>query len=344
MRNIHSRFASIFLCLALCMCVQLCAAQTQPTSVVQTTPQRDEVKIGAYLTSLYNINQSRGTFSADLWIWALSNPKTNYKIEEALEINYISNEFPRTFSGYYTEPVTPGVKIEQRKIQGVFLHDFDMENFPFDKQRLKISFEDSSNDLTKMVYTADTQSGYDPAISIDGWIIQNLTATQEVKEYNSNFGVFTKPDHVQYSRIVVTAELMRDSSAIFLKLTLGLLIAVLVALCSCLMPTHSEDIFSGRMGLLGGALIAAVVNQQFADASQGNTTTVTLVDKLHMLGMFVMITLLGATSQSRRLYELHSDGTASKRFDLQALSACSALFFGVSMALVALAIHKAHNA
>jgi len=149
MRTIPLWFGFIFIGWVLGMGMPAHSAQTQATPAVNVTPQRSEVKIGAYLTSLYDINQSRGTFSADLWVWALSNPKSNYKIEEALEINYISNEFPRTFSGYYTEPVTPDVKIEQRKIQGVFLHDFDMENFPFDKQRLKISFEDSSNDLTK---------------------------------------------------------------------------------------------------------------------------------------------------------------------------------------------------
>lgn len=300
-----------------------------------------EIKIGAYITSLYDINQSRGTYSADIWIWAISDIKSKYKLEDFLEINYFSNEFMRTFSGYNKEKIDGKYIIEQKKVQGTFLHDFDMRDFPFDKQYLKFSFEDSTNDSSKVRYVADLKSGYDKSISIDGWIIKKIVAQEVNKNYDTNFGIYTKPSTVQYSQVEVTTELVRDSAAIFFKLTIGLLIAVLVALTSCLMPTHSGDIFSGRMGLLGGALIAAVVNQQFADSSQGNTTTVTLIDKLHMLGMFMMIVLLAVTARSRMLFEIYKNEEKSSKLDYTALAVCTILFFGSTLYFVLSAIYKA---
>jgi len=299
-----------------------------------------EIKVGAYITSLYDINQSRGTYSADIWIWAISDIKSKYKLEDFLEINYFSNEFMRTFSGYNKEKIDSKYKIEQKKVQGTFLHDFDMRDFPFDKQYLKFSFEDSTNDSSKVRYVADLKSGYDKSISIDGWIIEKIVVQEGNKNYDTNFGIYTRPSTVQYSQVEVTIELIRDSVAIFSKLTIGLLIAVLVALTSCLMPTHSSDIFSGRMGLLGGALIAAVVNQQFADSSQGNTTTVTLIDKLHMLGMFMMIVLLAVTARSRMLFEIYNNEEKSSKLDCTALAVCTILFFGSAICFVLSAIYK----
>jgi len=70
---------------------------------IQEKKEPEKIKLGAFVTSLYNINADKGTFSADFWVWTLSSKQANYKINDSLEINYSSSEFPRIFSNQNTE-------------------------------------------------------------------------------------------------------------------------------------------------------------------------------------------------------------------------------------------------
>jgi len=301
---------------------------------VQEKVEPEKIKLGAFVTSLYNINADKGIFSADFWVWTLSSKQANYKINDSLEINYSSSEFPRIFSNQNTEILNKKTVLQQKKIQGVFLHDFNLEKFPFDTQNLQISFEDGLLNSSLLEYESDNTSGFDKAISIDGWKIKSVNLRKDLKTYDSNFGNFTAPSKESYSRAVLDILIERNAPFIFFKLIMGLFLAVFVALCSCFMPTISEDIFSGRMGLLGGTLLAAVVNQQFADAKQGDTTAVTLIDMLHMLGMITIMILLIITSISRFLSQKESTSFNSVKLDLASFVTMTVFFIGFSFYLV----------
>lgn len=273
------------------------------------------MRIGAYITSIYDVNPIRGTFSADLWVWRISKLKDKDSLNETLDINYLSSEYPLKTSGYYRENLNDEQKIEQFKVQGVFLHDFDMKGFPFDRQLLKIHFEDSERDAAKMLYLADPSTDFDPAISIDGWKIKRVTAESQEKTYNTRFGIPSRPPAINYSRVDLTVELQRDSMSIFFKLTVGLFSAIVAALATCAMPTRSDDIYTGRMALLSGSLLATIVSLQYIDGLQGNTTTITLIDKLHLLGALVIIFLIGVTVRARFLVSLVDGENRSRQFD-----------------------------
>ena len=307
------------------------------SSIAKDEPVK-KIKLGAYLTSLYDIDQEKGTFSADLWVWTLSNLKDKYKIKDQLEVNYLSSQYARPQPDYYYEVLEKKVAFEQKKIQGVFLHDFSLEKFPFDHQKLQIAFEDNTLNHQELNYIPDDATGFDSAISIDGWKIKSVTATHEEKKYNTNFGNYTRPPEVSYSRVVLNIDLERDAPMIFFKVTIGLFIAVFVAIGSCFMRTHSEDIFSGRMALLGGSLLAAVVNHQFADSKQGDTTTVTLIDSLHMTGMIIVMSLFVLTAISRALTEKYPDRRNSHRLDNIGFFVATIIFVTICAVLIIRAI------
>jgi hypothetical protein len=301
---------------------------------IQEKTEAEKIKLGAFVTSLYDINADKGTFSADFWIWTLSSEQANYKMNDSLEINYSSIQFPRIFSNQNTEILNQNTALQQKKVQSVFLHDFNLTKFPFDTQNLQISFEDGLLNSSLLEYQPDNTSGFDKAISVDGWKIKSVNLRQDLKLYDSNFGNFTAPSKQSYSRLVLDILIERDAPFIFFKLTMGLFLAVFVALCSCFMPTFSEDIFSGRMGLLGGTLLAVVVNQQFVDAKQGDTTAVTLIDMLHMLGMLTIMILLILTSISRFLSQKASISFSSVKLDRVTFVAMTSFFIGFSLFIV----------
>ena len=274
-----------------------------------------EVVLGSYLTSLYNVDSDRGIFSADIWLWSKSKVPFNYKLQDNLEISYLSSQFPLVYIGQSTEVLKGTTYYSQKKIQGTFLHDFDLAKFPFDRQNLKIYFEDSDLNIEKLIFKSDMSSGFDPAISIDGWKIMNIETKADVKQYQTNFGNFTKPLDDEYSRVILEIVLKRDAPLIFLKITLGLFAAVLVAMFSTFMNAESDDLYSARLGLLGATLLAVVVNQQFADGKIGQTTTVTLIDSLHMLGFTTVFLLFIAAIFSRKLHASPVLGVSHTAFD-----------------------------
>jgi len=267
---------------------------------VHSTPQ--DVVFGTYVTSVYNVDSDRSVFSADVWVWSKSKLPFKYNIKENLDISYLSSQYRFLSSGYLSEVLPEKKFYSMQKIQGTFLHDFDLAKFPFDRQKLKIYFEDSSMNLSELQFSPDRASNYDPELEIDGWRIINVTSNIDSKKYKTDFGVSTNPIDKEYSRISLEITIKRDSPLIFFKITLGLFAAVLVAMFSTFMNTESDDLYSARLGLLGATLLAVVVNQQFADSKVGQTTTVTLIDTLHMLGFTIVFLLFIASIFSRKLH------------------------------------------
>jgi hypothetical protein len=87
---------------------------------IQEKTEPENIKLGAFVTSLYDINADKGTFSADFWVWTLSSKQANYKMNDSLEINYSSSQFPRIFSNQNTETLNQKTTLQQKKFRVFF--------------------------------------------------------------------------------------------------------------------------------------------------------------------------------------------------------------------------------
>jgi hypothetical protein len=297
-----------------------------------------EVTLGAYLTSLYDIDNDNGTFSADIWVW--TKTKFKYNIHNSLEISLLSSQVPHSSEVLETKRLKNGDYYAQRKISGTFVHDYNLTNFPFDTQKLTVNFEDSDLNKDLLQFITDPASGYDKEISVDGWNILSTTVRTALKEYDTNFGDTTKPSIDQYSRIVMDIELERDDKFIFFKITLGLFAAVFVALFSNFMSSANADIYSNRVGLVGASLLAVVVNQQFADQKIGQSTTVTLVDMLHMIGFCTVFIIFIGSLISRKLSLAKNAKFSPKEFDLITFVIMTILYISSNIYVIYRAINN----
>ena len=61
-------------------------------------PSPQQVTLGSYLTSLYDIDNDNGTFSADIWVW--TKTKFKYNIGSALETSLFEQSGPPLFRGF----------------------------------------------------------------------------------------------------------------------------------------------------------------------------------------------------------------------------------------------------
>lgn len=308
------RISPFWINLALLMAAFAMANSANASKFAHNPAVAHEVQMGAYVTSLYDLNSNNGTFGADLWIWSKAHKRTAFKLQ-MLEVTALSSKFAHTYFGDNSYSLDRGIVYSVRKLHGSFLHDYDIRNFPFDRQVLKIHIENSEENARVVRFVTDAQSGYDQDISIDGWKIDSFRTVATTKGYRSNFGYTPDDPSVVYPRVTLEIGLKRDAPLIFFKVTLGLFAAMTLAILSSLLPAKNDDLFSARVGLLGGSLLAIVVNQQFADAKSGEAAAVTLIDFLHMLGSVGVLALFIATGFSRYLAMQVAPRFRAKGFD-----------------------------
>jgi hypothetical protein len=227
-----------------------------------------------------------GSYSADLWIWSESPIKDKFSLN-TLELGLLHGKFPVDVSLKYQENLDKTTSFENRKIRGTFLHDFNLDLFPFDRQILRFYVE-STDSTDEMNFLLSPYSGYNNLIKVPGWRIADFRVVNGEISHGTNFGYPKFVPNVKFPLITAEIELVRDSPYLFLKLSIGLCIAVLIAALSSAMPVRSDDLFGSRITFLGGALLAAVLNQQFADAKAGAINSITLIDIIHLVGISII--------------------------------------------------------
>jgi hypothetical protein len=93
---------------------------------------------------------------------------------------------------------------------------------------------------------------------------------------------------------------------------LGMYIAFLIAYVCFYIHTDAID---SRFGISVGALFAVIGNKYIIDSSLPETTSFTLVDTLHGLTLFFILTIIAATAYSLKLVKAGKEIKARK-FDL----------------------------
>jgi len=202
------------------------------------------------------------------------------------------------------------------KVQCVMQDSWKINNFPFDKQQLRISFENSQYDSKALVFMPDTLGQhFDPRFTLKGWNIDSFLVATPIKKYETAFGDDSQPKpHSEYSSYRVRIALGRDAAGLFWKMFLGMYVSFLIAyICFYI----DADNIGSRFSLSVGALFAAVGNKYIIDASLPETTSFTLVDMLHCFTLFFIFLIILSSVYSLNLVK-QNKMKAVKRFDLVA--------------------------
>jgi len=255
----------------------------------------DTVKVGIYITSIHDIDFKQKEFTISFWLWLkYKNPAFNFY--ENLEVPS-AKEVTKSFM---TVDSSDGRVYMQMKLQCVMKDSWKIGNFPFDKQKLRLSIENSQYDSRSLVFVADTVGDhYDKRFTLSGWSIDSCIIATGKKAYETAFGdeKLAKP-HTEYSYFRVRLSVQRDAMGLFWKLFLGMYIAFLIAyVCFYI---HSDGMDS-RFGLSVGALFAVIGNKYIIDSSLPESTSFTLVDTLHGLTLFFIFSVVSSTAWSLQL-------------------------------------------
>jgi hypothetical protein len=271
----------------------------------------DTVKTGIYITSIHDIDFKQKEYAITFWLW-LKYKNKDFDFMQNLEVPQ-AKSVTRSFA---TTDTSDNQVYLLMKMQCIMKDTWRIRNFPFDKQRLRLSIENSQYDSKSLVFVPDTVGkNYDPRFTLSGWRINNCVISIGIKKYETTFGdpTLTVP-HSEYSSFKAILNISRDAGGLFWKMFLGMYIAFLIAyICFYIDP----DEMGSRFGLTVGALFAVIGNKYIIDSSLPETTSFTLVDTLHGVTLFFIFAIIAATAYSLKLVK-ENKPIKAKKFDMVA--------------------------
>jgi hypothetical protein len=287
-------------------------------------PPPDTVKAGIYITSVHDIDFKQKEYSVSFWLW-LKYKNKEFNFLDNLEIP-MAKEVNRSFA---TVDTTNGQVYLQMRLQCKMKDSWKISNFPFDKQTLRISIENSQFDKDALVFAPDNVGKhFDPRFVLNGWNIDSTIVSSGIKKYETAFGdEEALTPHSEYGTFRMRLVIHRNSSGLFWKMFLGMYIAFLIAYVCFYIHADGMD---SRFGLSVGSLFAVIGNKYIIDSALPESTTFTLVDTLHGLTLFAIFTIITCTVYSLMLIKKDKVKQAY-RFDM--ISAQVVLFFYVVLNL-----------
>ena len=258
-------------------------------------------RLGVDIEDLYDLDMAKDTFGAILWIWSVC-PSKDLAPLGAIAFPTASNSL--NISPIEVEDLPSGGQYASRRVQGTFRYNWNMEHYPFDRQRLTIPIDETRYSAARVVFEPDLDQSFltpDIRTQLYEWRVSDLVLTASVSEEPSTYGL-PGADGARYARLEVAIPLDRIHLVTFLKLTSGVFAGVFIAFLSFFYDPNDRSGFGGKLGLLIGVLFAVLLNLRSADASIGDTGHLTLVTEIHLMTLaFIVILALVALRDRRRV-------------------------------------------
>ncbi len=285
--------------------------------------------IGVYVTSLRDLDPVGESFGIDFWVWSV-HPQGDGPLDS---LEFVNAKLSETRLERTTR--RGDREWSRLKARATVLHDWDLRNFPFDRQTLRLDLGLAGSDAPACGVDR-AGSGYDKGIAPEGWRIAAFDVEWHTREAATDFGDPARSGSSAQEHVLVNVELQRESVIGFVKLVAGVYAAVAIAMLSFLMSPDQAPVFSGRMTVLVGALFATVVNMQVGNSVLGTPEAVSLVDKIHIVALAYVFVAAVMAVVSRWDYAAGRKSRARRR-DLVSLCVFGVSFLVINATLILLA-------
>lgn len=292
----------------------------------QNKPYPDTVRIGVYIFSLYNLDFPGNRLNADFYVWynykdTALKPANSFELVNSTEFNKIGQ----------SDQKFDTVNYSTFRCNGVIKQNWNISNFPFDKQTIQLEIEDIDNDVSKLVFVPDMAgSKIDKDVHIDGWRIKDFGMKVIDHTYETNYGDPSIPrdEYSAYSRVVVYFTIEREGTGLFFKLFVGLFISVLMSIMTFFINPIDLD---PRFGLPVGAIFAAIASEYVISSTLPQNQRLTLVDILHVISFIYIFICIVISAISLHLVK-HDKIMTSRKLDWYS-------FFGVTATYIIIVLY-----
>lgn len=295
-----------------------------------STPTK--VITGVYIDRIKELSLSDSTWTVDFYIWfkwndSDVNPGENFQIIDG-EVDNDKKEL--------VDEYTNGTEHYQiYYINAKITKFFDVLRFPVDSHILTIEIEDKKTERPDLIYVADNTSNFNSKVQIHGYHIDNMTLVEKPHVYQSNFGdPRIKQGPTSYSQLRAGIEISRPDLGFYLRIFIGLFVAVAAALLAILIkPCDPEP----RFGLQAGGLFVAIANTIITSDLIPKTGIMTLADMINDLGLFIILLAILESIISLYLYRAHGKKVLHriKIFDRLSFVALTMIYITVNTAIIA---------
>lgn len=275
--------------------------------------QAEMVKIGAYVSSIYDFDISKNSIGADIHFWCIyQNPDFNFDNElefidcSEIEKSGTSVEDIGKKKWFYTK-----TKLNSRQ-------KYNTRNYPFDKQKIAFQVESSEFATDELIFVPDRRnSKIAPKVKdeFSEWEIIKTDFHVGETNYQTSFGD-PESESTQSSRFEIEMDIERlDSMLILFKLITGILVAFLISSCVFWIKPINTD---PRFGLCVGGLFAAIGNKYIVESIVPSTNEVTLLDNLHNITFVAIFIIIIISVISLNIYERDTEKSMklSRRIDV----------------------------
>lgn len=250
-------------------------------ALVQAQP--DTVKVGIFVTNLYDLSLTQNEFKGTFWMWFVYKDNAICEGDTMRMLNQV--ELPNTKDFRFNSKdmeVKGGLYWETQQCWATFVQRWNVDHYPFDRQVLRIHLEDAEKDTSALIYIADKKNTVvDKALQLNGWYIDSVSIDRIDHVYNSNYGDPTMADGESvYPGVVMEIHLSRDAAGIFFKF---FALAFLSFIISYLLLFVNPRLIDARLALAVGAIFGAVGNKYIVDSSLPENASLTLSDQVHIV-------------------------------------------------------------
>ena len=285
----------------------------------------DTVTVGVYVNSVHDIDFKEKQYVISLWLW-LKYKTPDFDFSKYLEVP-MAKSVDKSF--YTVDTLEDGKIYMLMKLQCVMKDSWKIDNFPFDRQKLRFSIENSQYDSGDLIFAEDTVGKHYSKWVTSGWNIipDSFKIFTNIKKNETAFGepTLVKPNS-EFSAFRVNIGIERDSWWLFLKLFIGMYLSFLLSfLCFFI---HVDNIDS-RFNLSVGSLFAVIGNKYVIDSALPESNTFTLVDTLHGLTLFFVFVVVACSAYSLNLVKSNKLAE-TKRFDKAAAWILLAIYLGLN--------------
>lgn len=250
----------------------------------------EKIKVGMFITNLFDLNFAQHDVEAQFWMWfnhadASFDPKTAVEIVNARSADVLTN---------YRDDV-PGKGIwDQLKYSAVLDESWNVANYPFDRQTIRIIIESADADARKLQFVPDTEgTKLRRDLTLAGWKIEGMKIFSSSEFYETAYGdpSMNSVGPSIYPRVTVEIDVKRNGWRLLLSTFIGFGLAIALAgivLTSSAFRHTSDVIDIGAQLAIGtGALFSTIGSGYILQSGLPPTTDFSLADAFQLTAFTV---------------------------------------------------------
>lgn len=239
-------------------------------------PPPTPVNVGLYVTRVDDLDMAANTFNATFWLWC-KTAAPEFTIEGDLEL---PGGREIEFSNL-SQQEEGGVRSQAVKCRATVAKDWDLTDFPFDRQQLTIRVEATERTADQIRLLPDLPNSKAlPDIALKGYRVTGITASTGATTYDSDFGELTAGGASRtYPWVDFHIVMAHDGMKVFVKLFVATYAAFLVALLTALLKPEDID---AKLALVLTSFFAVIGNQYILDSMVDSTAGFNLIDKIQV--------------------------------------------------------------